>query len=84
MTDLVKLTFYDTQDNEVGQYRSEVVPRIDEAVILYDKGTGQTAWRVTAVRYLYPQPGSMSYNAGDRSPFVDLKVIEHLIPFFTT
>ena len=70
MSDLPNLWFKTGPDlDSVAERQSSTIPRIGETVWFQSK-----TWKVTGVDYLYPSPGSMDYNAGQRSPIVTVLV----------
>ncbi len=73
-----RLTFYEGYGDDttpIGPViESTHIPRPGEIVFLTDNDGNQEHWTVRRVRYLYPQPGSVSWATGSRTPLVDLLV----------
>ncbi len=83
MSDLPRLNFYQGVGDNARQVGDPIdsthIPRIGEFVHV-----AGTKWQVYAIRYLFPQPGSQTYNNGERRPLVDLLVTPSPIAFWDT
>jgi hypothetical protein len=75
MPRLPKLWF-EHGDERVAEYDAMTIPRVGEEVA----GGGGRWFKVAAVEYLYPMPGSPSHRQGEREPIVRIRVEETLAP----
>ena len=76
-----RLMFYQVVGDEADMIGDAIesthIPRVGEYVHV-----GGNRWRVHAVRYLFPQPCSITYSDGSRRPLVDLLVVPTLGAFW--
>ncbi len=71
MSELARLSFWeDSTEEMIGiDVDSEWVPHVGDVVLVDDRN-----WEVTALRWMWPKPGSKTFGEGSRRPLVDVKV----------
>lgn len=76
------ITFYNEESESgeevVGYLKCPFPPDVGDDVYIKESNG---SWQVTRRRFMWPSPGSMTYNSGGRYPIMDI-MVKPVEPFF--